>query len=87
MQKAKGKIKAYYLQKGGKKRNTPVFATSAAEAKKKAKRPKGPGVTVYAVRTPKAGETKGGKWSRVRADGKGPHASRMGKGSGYGPKR
>ena len=83
------KIKAYYLQskKTGRKRNTPVMATSAKAAKAKSRRPSGSDAKVYAVRTPKAGETRGGKWSRVRADGKSPAKSRLGKGRGFGPKR
>ncbi len=73
-------MKAYFLQKNGKKRNTPVYANSAAEAKRKAKRPKGPGVTVYAVRerTP----PKGGAWDR-----RGPGGKLKEHGRGYGPKK
>lgn len=83
------KMKAYYLKSKstGRKRNTAVFATSAKAAKAKSRRPSGSDAVVYAVRTPKAGETRGGKWSRVRADGKSPAKSRLGKGRGYGPKR
>ena len=83
------KMKAYYLKSKstGKKRNTAVFATSAKAAKAKSRRPSGSDAVVYAVRTPKAGETRGGKWSRVRADGKSPAKSRLGKGRGFGPKR
>lgn len=73
------KIRAYYLEKDGKKRNTPVYATSAAEAKRKAKRPSGAGVTVYAVRdrTP----PKNGQWDR-----RGPSGKLKEHGRGYGPK-
>ncbi|MGL5720306.1 MAG: hypothetical protein ACRCYP_05895 [Alphaproteobacteria bacterium] len=83
------KIKGYYFKdkKTGKKRNTAVFATSAGAAKKKLRRPSAENAVVYSVRTPKAGETKGGKWSRVRADGKSPKKSKYGKGRGFGPKR
>jgi hypothetical protein len=83
------KNKAYYFKDkvSGTKRNTPVFATSAAAAKKKLRRPSPEKAVVYAVRSPKAGEAKGGKWSRIRADGKSPTKSKMGKGRGFGPKR
>lgn len=78
-------MKLYFLEKDGKKRNTGVYASSAAEAKKKAKRPPGPGVRVYKVLDKKP--PKGGGWDRTRADGKSPGASRLGKGRGYGPRR
>lgn len=83
------KMKAYYVKsrKTGRKRNTAIFATSAKAAKAKSRRPAPSDAVVYAVRTPKAGETRGGKWSRVRADGKSPAKSRLGRGRGFGPKR
>ena len=82
------KIKAYYFKDKvtGKERNTPVFATSAAAAKKKLRRPSPDNAVVSAVRTPQSGEGVKG-WSRVRKDGKGPEASKHGKGRGFGPKR
>jgi hypothetical protein len=83
------KVKAYYFESKstGKKRNTPVMATSASAAKSKLKRPAAGDAKVYAVRSPKPNETRGGKWSRVRADGKSPTKSKLGKGRGYGPRR
>ena len=83
------KLKAYYLQskKTGRKRNTPVYAASAKAAKAKSRRPSGSDAKVYAVRTPKKGETRSGKWVRTRADGKSPAKSRLGRGRGFGPKR
>ena len=86
---AGAKIKAYYFEDkvSGKRRNTAVFARSAEAAKEKLVRPPADRAKVYAVRDVKPGEGAGGRWSRIRADGKGPDASTHGKGRGYGPPR
>lgn len=87
MPKKKGKVRAYYLKvKGGKEYNTPVFASSARQAKQKAQF-KAERLIVVSVRTPKPGEGKGGGWSRIRKDGKSPAKSKYGKGRGNGPSR
>jgi hypothetical protein len=39
------------------------------------------------VRDKKPDEDSGGRWSRLRADGKGPESSSLGKGRGFGPPR
>jgi hypothetical protein len=82
-------IKAYYFEDKvtGKRRNTAVFARSAESAKAKLVRPPADRAKVYAVREVKPGEAKGGRWSRLRADGKSPEQSRIGKGQGFGPPR
>jgi hypothetical protein len=72
--------KAYYF----KGRNTAVMATSAKQAREKKKRG---GDEIVTVRKLKPGEAKGGKWSRLRRDGKPPEKSAYGKGRGYGPPR
>ena len=86
---AGSKMKAYYFEdtRTGKKRNTAVFGTSAAAAKARLVRPPKEHARVYSVRTPKPGEGAGGRWSRIRADGKSPEQSSMGKGRGFGPPR
>jgi hypothetical protein len=86
---AGSKMKAYYFEdkRSGKKRNTAVFATSAESAKDKLTRPPAEHARVYAVRTPEKGEGAGGRWSRIRADGKSPSKSSLGKGRGFGPPR
>jgi hypothetical protein len=86
---AGAKIKAYYFEDkvSGKRRNTAVFARSAEEAKKNITRPPADRARVYAVRDKKPDEDSGGRWSRIRADGKGPEESRHGKGRGFGPPR
>lgn len=86
---AGAKIKAYFFEDkvSGKRRNTAVFARSADAAKEKLVRPPADRARVYAVRDVKPGEGAGGRWSRIRADGKGPEASSMGKGRGFGPPR
>lgn len=83
------KVKAYYFKDKitGKRRNTAVFATSAKAARAKLRRPSPKRAVVYAVRTPKAGEGRGGRWSRIRADGRSPAKSRLGRGRGFGPRR
>ncbi len=76
--------KRLYYFKG---RNTPVVATSAAEARDKKRRG---GSEIVAVRTPSAADTRQiarGGWVRTRRDGKSPAKSRYGKGRGYGPPR
>jgi hypothetical protein len=86
---AGAKIKAYYFEDkvSGKRRNTAVFARSAESAKEKLTRPPADRAKVYAVRDVKPGEGAGGRWSRIRADGKGPGESEHGKGRGFGPPR
>lgn len=87
-----GKTMAYYFKRCGTsdrtERNTPIFATSAAAAKKQLRRPSPDEACVSSVRTPKPGEgrTKDGKkvWSRVRSDGSSPGKSGASK-RGYGP--
>ena len=86
---AGSKTKAYYFKdkRTGKERNTAVFATSAAAAKEKLNRPPKEHAVVSAVRTPKPGEGKGGRWSRIRKDGKSPDKSAHGRGRAFGPPR
>jgi hypothetical protein len=86
---AGAKIRAYYFEdtKTKKRRNTAVFARSADAAKEKLVRPPADRARVYAVRHVKPGEGAGGRWSRIRADGKGPGESEHGKGRGFGPPR
>ena len=75
--------KLYYFEG----RNTPVVATSAAEARSKKKRG---GSKLVKVRTPTDSEKKtisSGNWVRTRKDGKSPAKSAYGKGRGQGPKR
>lgn len=78
------KYKLYYFAG----RNTGIAATSAANARKKIKRAVGgKKAKLIGTRTPKPGEMKGGKWSRIRLDGKSPSKSKYGKGRGQGPPR
>jgi hypothetical protein len=86
---AGSKIKAYYFKDKvtGKKRNTAAFGTSAADAKEGITRPSPDRAVVYKVRTPEPGEGAGGRWSRIRADGRSPATSSLGKGRGFGPPR
>lgn len=77
------KVKLYYFAG----RNTPIAASSAAEAKRKKKRG---GDAIVKVREPTAAERKAmrrGDWVRTRRDGKSPQSSQYGKGRGYGPPR
>jgi hypothetical protein len=65
-------MRAYFFEdsRTGKKRNTPVFATSASAAKDKLTRPSPEHARVYASRKPYPGEGKGGRWSRKGPTGK-----------------
>ncbi len=63
-------------------RNTGIYASSAAEARKKKKRG---GDKI--VKTLNKSPPKGGGWDRTRKDGKSPAKSKYGKGRGYGPPR
>jgi hypothetical protein len=82
-------IKAYYFKSRstGKERNTAVLAESADAARAKLRRPAPKDAVVVAVRSLQPEEAKGGKWSRIRKDGKTPAKSAYGKGRGYGPRR
>lgn len=75
--------KLYYFEG----RNTPIVASSVADARKKKKRG---GDKLVKVRIPTAAEKKkmaNGEWVRTRKDGKSPEKSKHGKGRGQGPPR